>query len=107
MFLGGVAGATTAQLLALSGLFESIPVPLFVVVGIASSLVAVVGVPLAAIALVLEVFGASFGPPAALACGLTYVLTLRLTIYRNQRRSPTPTADETGGEPVGKAPETD
>jgi len=107
MFLGGVAGAMTAQLLALSGLFESVPVPLFVVVGIASSLVAVVGVPLAAIALVLEVFGASFGPPAALACGLTYVLTLRLTIYRNQRRSPTPTADEIGGEPMGQPPETD
>ena len=107
MFLGGVAGAMTAQLLALTGLFASVPVPLFVVVGIASSLVAVVGVPLAAIALVLEVFGASFGPPAALACGLTYVLTLRLTIYRNQRRSPTPSADETGGEPMGQAPETD
>jgi CIC family chloride channel protein len=101
MFLGGVAGATTAQLLALTGILGSESVPLFVVVGIASSLVAVVGVPLAAIALVLEVFGASFGPPAVLACGLTYVLTLRLTIYRSQRRSPDPSADETGGVPKG------
>ena len=100
MFLGGVAGAATAEILELTGLFATVPVPLFVVVGIASSLVAVVGVPLAAIALVLEVFGTHFGPPAALACGLTYVLTLRLTIYREQRRSPTPLADETGGEPM-------
>lgn len=61
-------------------------------------LVAVVGVPLAAIALVLEVFGPQFGPPAALACGVTYVLTLRIKVYGAQRRSPDPDADETGSE---------
>ncbi|HVG59409.1 MAG TPA: chloride channel protein [Hyalangium sp.] len=86
MVLGGVAGAATAQALeAATGLME-VDVSLFVVVGIASALVAVVGVPLAAIALVLEVFGAEYGPPAILACGVTYVLTLRLSIYKEQPR---------------------
>ena len=70
---------------------------LFAVVGIASALVAVIGVPLASIALVLEVFGKAYGPPAILACGVTYLLTLKFTLYESQRMSPSPTADETGG----------
>jgi CIC family chloride channel protein len=45
---------------------------------------------------VLEVFGAPYGPPAILACGVTYVLTLRLKVYSNQRLSPDPERDETG-----------
>ncbi|WP_275583506.1 chloride channel protein [Archangium primigenium] len=85
MVLGGVSGAATALGLAATGLVR-LDVGLFVVVGIASALVAMVGVPLAAIALVLEVFGATYGPPAVLACGLTYVLTLRLRVYKEQPR---------------------
>ena len=95
MYLGGVSGALTAHLLNATGVVALDPA-LFAVVGIASALVAVVGVPLAAIALVLEVFGERYGPPAILACGVTYLLTLRLHIYKSQRQSPTPTADETG-----------
>jgi len=95
MFLGGVSGALVAQLLNLTG-WVSLDSALFAVVGIGSSLVAVVGVPLAAIALVLEVFGKSFGPPAILACGVTYLVTLRLKIYSNQRMSPDPDGDESG-----------
>ncbi|MBK9032434.1 MAG: chloride channel protein [Myxococcales bacterium] len=98
MFLGGVSGRLTAELLELAGLAPAGMDPaIFVVVGIASSLVAVIGVPLAAIALVLEVFGPRYGPPAALACGMTYVLTLRIKVYGAQRRAPDPDADETGG----------
>ncbi|HSP79992.1 MAG TPA: chloride channel protein, partial [Myxococcaceae bacterium] len=100
MVLGGVSGAATARLLASVLGLASVDVRLFVVVGIASALVAVVGVPLAAIALVLEVFGSEYGPPAVLACGLTYVLTLRLTIYKEQPREslapPAPPTGETG-----------
>jgi CIC family chloride channel protein len=95
MFLGGLSGALVAQLLNLSG-WVSLDPALFTVVGIGSALVAVVGVPLSAIALVLEVFGKSFGPPAILACGVTYLVTLKLQIYRNQRMSPDPIADECG-----------
>lgn len=63
MYLGGVSGALMAQAIRLAGGPELDPA-LFNVVGIGSSLVAVVGVPLSAIALVLEVFGPAFGPPA-------------------------------------------
>ncbi len=97
MFLGGVSGRLTAELLALAGIAPAGMDPaIFVVVGIASSLVAVIGVPLAAIALVLEVFGPAYGPPAALSCGMTYVLTLRIKVYGSQRMAPDPDADETG-----------
>lgn len=96
MFLGGVSGAATGKLLALVGVAQDMPPQIFVVVGIASSLVAVIGVPLASIALVLEVFGATYGPPAILACGVTYVLSLRLRVYKGQRMAPDPIADETG-----------
>ena len=51
---------------------------------------------LLAIALVLEVFGKAFGPPAILACGITYLITLRLKLYTEQRVSPDPLGDETG-----------
>lgn len=85
MVLGGVSGAATAQLLASVTGTGPADVTVFVVVGIASALVAVVGVPLAAIALVLEVFGSAYGPPAVLACCVTYVLTLRLSVYNEQR----------------------
>lgn len=102
MVLGGVSGALTAQVLLATGLAPpGLDPALFAVVGIASSLVAVIGVPLASIALVLEVFGAAYGPPAILACGVTYLLTLRLSIYKTQRMSPDPEADEVGGEPRG------
>lgn len=96
MVIGGTSGALVARLLILVGLMPDLDPSLFTVVGIASALVAVVGVPLAAIALVLEVFGQAFGPPAILACGVTYLVTLRFTIYESQRASPDPEADETG-----------
>ncbi len=104
MYLGGVSGALVAHLVNLTGWAQLDPA-LFAVVGVGSSLVAVVGVPLAAIALVFEVFGKSFGPPAILACGVTYLLTLKFKIYRAQRSSPTPDADETGAAPDAEVAE--
>lgn len=97
MFLGGVSGRLTAEVLIAANLAPThLDTAIFVVVGIASALVAVIGVPLAAIALVLEVFGPQYGPPAALACGMTYVLTLRIKVYNEQRMAVDPDADETG-----------
>ncbi len=97
MFLGGVSGRLTAELLVMSGALPAdTDLAIFVVVGIASSLVAVIGVPLASIALVLEVFGPAYGPPAALACAMTYVLTLRLKVYRQQRTGDTAERTEMG-----------
>lgn len=100
MYLGGLSGALTARLLVLGGLAPAHLDPALF------ALVAVIGVPLAAITLVLEVFGAAFGPPAILACGLTYLFTLRLSIYESQRLSPDPTADETGGVAEADQPRT-
>ncbi|MEZ4366846.1 MAG: chloride channel protein [Kofleriaceae bacterium] len=97
MVLGGVSGRLTAELLVGAGVMSaSLDPTIFVVVGIASALVAVIGVPLAAIALVLEVFGKTYGPAAALACGMTYVLTLRIKVYSGQRMAPADDRDETG-----------
>lgn len=99
MFLGGVSGRLTAEALILAGIAPAgVDPAIFVVVGIASSLVAVIGVPLAAIALVLEVFGPAYGPPAALACAMTYVLSLRIKVYGGQRMAPAPDADEIGAD---------
>lgn len=84
MVLGGTSGAATGRLLQLLGFFDGQDVSLFIVVGVASALVGMVGVPMAAIALTLEVFGPQYGPPTILACGLTYVLTLRLSVYDRQ-----------------------
>ncbi|MRG96069.1 chloride channel protein [Polyangium spumosum] len=103
MFLGGVSGALMGEVLRRTGVLPELDLALLVVVGIASALVAVIGVPLAAIALVLEVFGAAYGPPALLSCGVTYVLTLRIRVYGNQRMSPDPDADETGFADAGEA----
>jgi CIC family chloride channel protein len=86
MYLGGISGAMSAQLVCAAG--GHADPSLWAVVGIASALVAVIGVPLAAIALVLEVFGSSYGPPTLLACGVTYVLTIRIHVYQTQRSSP-------------------
>lgn len=105
MFLGGVSGAAMGRVLEGLGLFSGQDTAVFVVVGIASALVAMVGVPMAAIALVLEIFGTPYGPPAILACGVTYVLTLRLSVYGNQERSPDPTADEIGASSLEAADE--
>ncbi|HEY0883418.1 MAG TPA: chloride channel protein [Archangium sp.] len=103
MYLGGLSGALVARLVNLTGLAELDPA-LFAVVGIGSSLVGVVGVPLAAIALVFEVFGKAYGPPAILACGVTYLVTLKVKIYKQQRSSPDPELDETGAAEVRTSP---
>lgn len=102
MVLGGLGGAITAQAINASGI-ATIDPALFAVVGISSALVAVVGVPLAAIALVFEVFGRVFGPPAILACGLTYLLTLKFKVYEARRAEAAPA--EPGREAVDPAVE--
>ncbi|MBL8923647.1 MAG: chloride channel protein [Myxococcaceae bacterium] len=86
MFLGGLSGALVAHLMTKAGLARLDPA-LFAVVGIASSLTAVVGVPISAMALVFEVFGKAWGPPAILACGVTFIATTRLRLW-GQEGSP-------------------
>ncbi len=94
MYLGGVSGALVAVVMNAVGA-TSLDPALFAVVGISSSLVAVIGVPISAVALVLEVFGSTFGPPAILACGVTYLVTLRIKVYATERVVVGPPAAET------------
>ncbi len=81
MYLGGLSGAAIFHLLGELGYGAGADVSVFVVAGLASALVAVVQVPLAAVAFVIEVFGANFGPPAIVACVLTYKLARRWRLY--------------------------
>lgn len=81
MFLGGISGAAIYQGLAVLGYPLEANVAVFVVAGLASALVAVVQVPLAAIAFVIEVFGVAYGPPAIVSCVLTYLLARRWKLY--------------------------
>jgi CIC family chloride channel protein len=83
MTLGGLSGAFVAKLVTASGLAVLDP-SLFAVVGIAAALTGVVGVPIAAMTLVLEVFGKAYGPPAILACGITYIVSLRLRLWQQE-----------------------
>ncbi len=81
MFLGGVGGAAAYFGLAQLGI-ELGPYPaIAVVAGIAAGLTAVAHVPLASVALVLEVFGAGFGPPAVVACAVCHISYSRFRLY--------------------------
>jgi CIC family chloride channel protein len=98
LFVGGVSCLLVPTALAAAGLGAWAGEPaIFVITGMAAALVAVGHVPAAAIALVLELFGPTFGAPAALACVVTYVLTARFRVYGAQRGAPEPQA----GEPAG------
>lgn len=86
MVLGGTMGAGMYHLL-LTLSFISTPNPdLFIVSGIASGLVAVIEAPLASIAFVIELFGASFAPPAMIAVAICHLLAHNLRIYSNKKR---------------------
>ena len=82
MFMGGMSGAAIYYGLTALGLSFGITSPdIFIVAGIASSLVAVIETPIAAILFVLEAFGAAFGPPAIAACVVTHLLAKRFRLY--------------------------
>jgi len=83
MFIGGVSGAAVHYGLVAVGIPAGPDASLFVVAGIASGLVGVVDVPLAAITFVLEVFGAHFGPPAIVAVVVCHMVSRRLQLYDN------------------------
>ncbi|NIR58506.1 MAG: chloride channel protein [Gammaproteobacteria bacterium] len=81
---GGLSGAAVAEFLNATALFGHLDPKLPMVVGIASALVAVIRVPLAAVALSIEVFGPAYVPAAALSCAITFLISVRVQIYRSQ-----------------------
>lgn len=81
MYMGGLVGAAGFYLLGDIGLYAGPSVTVFVATGMAAALTSVAGVPLASIALVLEVFGSDYGPAAALACAVCFTASKRFSLY--------------------------
>jgi CIC family chloride channel protein len=75
-FLGAFCGALAYKTALFMGLTQIGSPILYIITGLASSLVAVVEIPLTAIVLVIEVFGKGFGPSAILAvCMCNFFIT--------------------------------
>ena len=78
MYLGGMAGVIVATL-------TGYPAAALVVPSITASLVSLVNVPLTALMLTVEVFGADFLLPALLVLIVTLLLSHPTSVYRTQR----------------------
>ncbi|MBW7885835.1 MAG: chloride channel protein [Caldilineaceae bacterium] len=78
LFLGGMAGVIVAQL------FDYAPAML-VIPSITASLVSLINVPLTAIMLTVEIFGASYLLPALVVLLITLLLSHPTSVYRTQR----------------------
>ncbi|MBN2689888.1 MAG: chloride channel protein [Gammaproteobacteria bacterium] len=82
MYIGGVIGAAIYHVMPLLHIpvFSMNP-SLFIIAGIASALVAVIEIPLATIAFVMEVFGAKFAAPAIVSVVICHLLAKRFKLY--------------------------
>lgn len=78
MYLGGMAGVIVATL-------TGYPAAALVIPSITASLVSLVNVPLTALMLTVEVFGADFLLPALLVLIVTLLLSHPTSVYRTQR----------------------
>lgn len=87
MILGGAMGAVMYHMLTFLSLVVDPSPQIFIIAGIASSLVAIIEVPLATIALVVEMFGASYAAPVMVAVGVCHILSrnMRLRVQRKQQ----------------------
>lgn len=95
MYMGALVGGAGYYLLTDLGLYAGPSVTVFAASGMAAALTAVAGVPLASIALVLEVFGSDYGPVAAIACAMCFTASRRFSLYlRPSAISTPPTSEE-------------
>jgi CIC family chloride channel protein len=85
MYMGALVGGAGYYLLGEIGLYAGPSVTVFAASGMAAALTAVAGVPLASIALVLEVFGSDYGPAAAIACAMCFTASRRFSLYVRPR----------------------
>jgi len=85
MYMGALVGGAGYYLLGEIGLYAGPSVTVFAASGMAAALTAVAGVPLASIALVLEVFGSDYGPAAAIACAICFTASGRFSLYLRPR----------------------
>ena len=81
MYVGGLAGAAGYYLIGEIGLYSGTSVAVFVGAGMAAALTSIAGVPLASITLVIEVYGAEYGPAACLACAVCFTVSRRFSLY--------------------------
>jgi CIC family chloride channel protein len=81
MYMGGLVGAAGYYLITDLGLYAGPSVAVFVATGMAAALTSVAGVPLAAIAFVIEVYGAEYSPAAALSCAICFTASRRFSLY--------------------------
>jgi CIC family chloride channel protein len=87
MYMGSLVGAAAYYLLGQIGFYVGPNVAVYVATGMAAALTAIAGVPLASIALVVEVFGSEYTPTAALACAVCFTVSRRFSLYVQPKRS--------------------
>ena len=75
VLMGGLSGTIVAQMLGITN------VGVLVTTGISAAMVGVMNVPMAAVIIVVEVFGVSFIIPAAIGSAIAFVLAKNLVIY--------------------------
>lgn len=80
--LGGLTGGITTLMINHIQLIGSFDPVLPVVAGICAAIVAVIRVPLAAIALVIEIFGFEYTPIAVLSSAIAFLVTQKLSVYK-------------------------
>lgn len=81
MYLGALVGAAAYHLIGAMGLYAGPTVAVYVAAGMAAALTSIAGVPLASIALVIEVFGSEYSPAAAVACAVCFTASRRFSLY--------------------------
>ena len=80
VLMGGLSGTIVARILGTSN------VNVLVTTGIAAALVGVIDVPMAAVIIVIEIFGISFIIPAAIGSAVAFLLAKNFVIYPHIQR---------------------
>jgi CIC family chloride channel protein len=81
MYMGGLVGGAAFHLMRELGIYAGPTAAVYVATGMAAALTSIAGVPLASIALVLEVFGPEYTPEATIACALCFIVSRRFSLY--------------------------
>jgi CIC family chloride channel protein len=80
VLIGGLSGTVVARVLGINR------INILVTTGIASALSAVINVPIAAVIIVVEAFGANFIVPAAIGSSIAFLLARKWVIYPHIRQ---------------------
>jgi CIC family chloride channel protein len=75
VLMGGLSGSMVAQILGIAN------AKVLVTTGISAALTGMINVPMAAVIIVVEVFGVSFIIPAAIGSAIAFLLAKNVVIY--------------------------